>query len=356
LDELIARSGLSSAAVQKAAKDLAGAKRPVLVLGHQALNSPLAAALTNTSIDLLMVLGRVEKGLLLAAERCNVQGGMLVRTGETSTYADLLQAGSSGKLNALFILGADPLLSAPQAELLRKAMEVTGFVVATGPFFGATAQMANIFLPTVTFAERNGTYISAERRVLSIQKAIEAKEGAWPEWRILTELAQRLGHPVSIKSPSDLWPEIAESVPDLKNIKSHPLPQSGIHLPRFGLNGEQKIEFGALPEMPAPLVGEMILVTGPILFHNGSLSHWASGPREACAEPWIALHPNDAARLGLAAGDMVKVRADSLELGAPLKIDGRLTPGTAFTPLVFEAFPVNRLLDRGPAVRVKIYK
>lgn len=376
-EQLLARTGLDVDAVQKAAKELAKSKKPVIVLGNQALGSPMAGRNAGLAIDLLLALGRIEKSLLFSSDRCNVFGAMLAGLipgrgpglsayAETPVgwprmpeepgkgYAGVLEAGMAGHLSALVLLGANPLVGTPMAEPLRKAIEVTGFVVATDPFLNTTAKLANVYLPTQTFAERGGTYVSAEGRMLELQRAVEPHEGALPEWRILSELARRLGKPRPSDSMTELWQEIQTNVPDFAEIDRDAMGRQGTILQRFGLGENEKIAFGALPKPAEPLAGDILLLTGPVLYHNGTLSQWAEGPMEVCPEPWIALHPADAQRLGVDEGQKVKIRRNGVELIAPVRLDEKMSLGTAFAPHHFDAFPVGRLLDESPWIAVEI--
>ena len=379
LDALAKRAGLPLDALRKAAAELAGAKRPVVVLGSQSLGAQAAADNTNLALDLLLALGNVEGGLLLSTDRNDTAGAMLAglipgfgpglsdykqipsgweRLPEQPGrgYGGVLEAGMAGHLSALIVLGANPLVGTPMAEPLRKAMEVTGFVVVTDPFFNATAQLGHVYLPTLTFAERHATYISAERRLLPLRRAIEPVEGAMGEWHILTELARRLGKPVATESMMDLWREIEINVPDLAGVERRTIGRQGVMLPRFKQADDVKLQFGPIPSLSDPVEGELLLVTGPVLHHNGTLSPRAEGPKQVCPDPWIAMHPDDAAALNLSEGETAKVRADSVELTAPVRFDARLTRGIAFAPHHFQEFPVGRLLEKSLFAPVKVLK
>jgi len=379
LDDLAWRSGISIETAMQAAAELARAKAPVVVLGNQSLGSPMAGQIAGLAIDLLMALGRVEHGLLLSSDRSDVFGAMLaglapgrgpglkarenLPVGWTRMpeapglgYRGVLEAGMVGHLSALIVLGANPLVGTPMAEPLRKAMDVTGFVVTSDPFLNATAEQAQIYLPTQTFAEREGLILSVEGRLLNMRRAIEPAEGAMTEWQILLELAKRLGKPYGGETLHDIRRELAANVADLTDVDYETLPRSGQFIPRFALGEDTKITFGAIPLLPSRLEGDLLLVTGPVFAHNGTLSQRGGGPMTICPEPWLALHPDDAREHGLSAGASVKVRAQNTELSATVRYDDRLSRGTAFAPHHFAAFPVGYLLAEGPCAAIKVEK
>ena len=287
---LAKRAGLEWDDVRRAAAQLAAAKRLVVVLGQQAL---AAAPEDNAglALDLLTMLGGVEHGLLLTSDRNDAWGALLALQAAgvaPATFREVVEAGMNGRLNSLLVFGGDPLVSAPYAESLRKAMEVTGFVVAADAFLNRTAESANVFLPTQVFAERDGHVISAEGRLLRLRRAIEADENTLPESRIAAELARRLGRPLSENSPAAVWRELLTKNAALAATDAQAASRAGSLLPPFALRAESKIAFGAAPKPAEPVAGEMILVTGPVLFHNGALSTRAAGTREVCPGPWIA--------------------------------------------------------------------
>ncbi|NLH48139.1 MAG: molybdopterin-dependent oxidoreductase [Myxococcales bacterium] len=349
--ELLAQTGLELDAVEKAAAELAAAKRPVIVLGSAALTDTSAEAVTNLAIDLLLALGKVENGLLLSAESCNLYGAMLAGLAPGKGYAGVVEAGRSGRLGALLAFGADPLIDAPLAESLRQALEVTGFVVVGDSFLTETAKRAHLFLPTTTFAERAGTYLSGEGRLLQLNPALRAPEGVQSEWRILLALAERLGRPAPWKKFEAIRAEAMRAVPALGDAEAPAKNRQGVLLPRLVLAPETKIAFGKLPDPIAPPAGDHFLIAGPVFQHNGTLSRWSRAIAEICPAPWIELNPEDAARLGVGAGDTVRVANDGVEFSVAVRINARLRRGVVFAPRHFAEFPVGRLLnDPGGAV------
>ena len=376
-EALAADTGIDLAAIDAAAEQLAAAEKPIVLLGAQALAGERAAEICDLAIDLLLVLGKVGHGLLLSTDRCNLVGAMLAglvpgRGPGFATcdkvpkgwpgmpeqpgigYAGIIEAGMAGRLAALLSFGANPLVQAVKADPLGKAMEVTGFVVVCDSFLTETAKKAHLFLPVATFAERGGTYVSAEGRVLKLRRAVTPPAGVRTEWEILAELARRLEAEPAGESLSELWQKTAEAVPDFAAVSNQLVDRRGTLLPRPEIDAETKFAFGKLPDPGEPLAGDLLLVAGPTQYHNGTLSVWSEAIASVVSQPWIELHPDDAASRDLADGDTARVRAGRVELSAAVRINPELTPGTAFAPLHFAAFPVGRLLENCPCVAVTV--
>jgi predicted molibdopterin-dependent oxidoreductase YjgC len=370
---------VSAEAARQAAAALGAAKNPVIVLGPLALAGAQAKTIADLTIDLLLALGKTDKGLLLSADRCDLVGVMLAglapgRLPGLATYetapsgwpklpeqpgvgeAGVIEAGATGRLNALLVCGVDPLVHGTNAEALRKAMEVTGFVVVCDSFLTETAKKAHVFLPTMIFAERAGTYITAEGRALRLTPAMTPRDGAWPEWKIVVELAKRLGQAPTFGSLAEIRAAAATAAPILAALGKDGLPPKGAMLPRAPLGEQAKLWFSEPPAAPPRPEGDLVLVAGAVFQHNGSLSSWSPAIAEVCATPWIELHPSDAARRGLHAGDRARIAARGVELHAPVRLNDQLTPGVAFSPRHFAAFPVGRLLGDEPYVAVTAAK
>lgn len=376
--ELAARCGVALAEVDEAVRQLAGARQPVIILGAQAL-AGAAFDLTNLVLDLLLLLGRIENGLLFSADRSNLVGVMLAglipgRGPGLATYnqapagwprlpeepgqgyAGVVEAGQAGHLGVLLSFGANPLVQNTRAETLRRAIQETPLVVACDSFMTETAKLADVVLPTAIFPERDGHLISAEGRVLQTRQVVQPHGEAWPEWRILLELAAKLNIAVRFESPAQIWDEAINVIPALRatvpQIKDH----DGALLPRASLRNEEKIPFGQLPELPPAIEGELILVAGSWFSHNGTMTQWSKAIAQVAAEPYLDLHPSDAMKHGLSAGEVAVVENEGVKLFIKVRLNSQLTPGIAFAPTHFAEFPIGRLLRDCPYTTVKISK
>ncbi len=127
--------------------------------------------------------------------------------------AGILQAASRGHIGGLVLLGADPRHDFPDAQLAVKAMAGARFVVAVDTHLTASSRAADVVLPAATWAERRGTFTNLEDRVTWLSQMVSARNGAWPDWIIASELATRLGVDLGFASLDDIWNEIARLSP-----------------------------------------------------------------------------------------------------------------------------------------------
>ncbi|MCJ2557412.1 MAG: molybdopterin-dependent oxidoreductase, partial [Candidatus Thermoplasmatota archaeon] len=88
------------------------------------------------------------------------------------TVVELLNAAIDGKVRAMYIMGENPMLSDPDINHVRDALDSLDFLVVQDIFLTETAQLADVVLPAATFAEKEGTFTNTERRVQRVRKAI----------------------------------------------------------------------------------------------------------------------------------------------------------------------------------------
>jgi NADH-quinone oxidoreductase subunit G len=116
---------------------------------------------------------------------------------------------SSPQIKALYVMGANPARHLGQ-EKLPSTIE---FLVVQDIMLTETAQQADVVLPAVTFAEKNGSMTNVDHHVQAIWHALRPLPGAKADWEILVELAEQLGQTWSYESPEDVLLEIAAENP-----------------------------------------------------------------------------------------------------------------------------------------------
>ena len=122
--------------------------------------------------------------------------------------AAILAGLADGELEALVLLGADPLGDFPDRTLADRALEQAPFVVAVDAFLSPSAARADVVLPVAVHHERGGTTTNVEGRVTRVGQKLVAPGQAWPDWMVAVELAARLGTELPYASRADLWDEI----------------------------------------------------------------------------------------------------------------------------------------------------
>ena len=147
----------------------------------------------------------------------------------------ILSAAAEGRIQALVLLGADPLADFPDRALARRALGGAGFVVAVDLFLTESARQADVVLAASGPGEKSGTTTNIEGRVSVLNQKVTAPGTARPDWILAAELAVRLGHDLGFDSVKALFEEIERLAPShaglTLEILGRPDARDGVVLP-----------------------------------------------------------------------------------------------------------------------------
>jgi predicted molibdopterin-dependent oxidoreductase YjgC len=280
--------------------------------------------------------------------------------------SQMFDAMERGELSSLFIVGENPAQS--EADQGRALRLLTGLrhLVVQDIYLTRTAEMADVVLPaSASWSESEGTVTNSERRVQRSRRALEPPAGARDDIEILAELARRLGRDWRYESSEAVWDEVRSLSPMHRGMSYPRLEASGgIQWPCPSEDHpgtpilHTRLWDWPLTGPPAPFsvvehgppVDELSeefplrLTTGRRLdsFNTGVQSSRFPSPLRRGET--IDLHPADAARLGVAEGEMVRVVSRRGAVEAPIRLDPGLRPGLAFMTLHFpDEAPTNVL-------------
>lgn len=130
------------------------------------------------------------------------------------TVTEIIKGAESGKIKGLYIMGENPVISDPDTNHVRKALQNLEFFVVQDIFLTDTAEYADVVLAGSSFAERDGTFTNTERRCERVRKAIECIGESKEDWQIICEIAKRCGYKgMDYNHPSEIMDEIAKVTP-----------------------------------------------------------------------------------------------------------------------------------------------
>ncbi len=139
------------------------------------------------------------------------------------SYTEML---SSPQIKALFVMGANPARHLPKPEL----PSTLEFIVVQDILLTETAQQADVVLPAVTFAEKEGSMTNVDHHVQAIRRALRPLPGARPDWEILVQLAEHMGKNWDYETPADILHEIAENNPFYASLEWEDLGMQGVRI------------------------------------------------------------------------------------------------------------------------------
>jgi formate dehydrogenase major subunit len=273
---------------------------------------------------------------------------------------DVFPAAIEGKIKGLFIQGEDPIVSDPDTHHIIKALESLEFFVIQELFMTKTAEYADVILPGVSFAEKEGTFTNTERRVQRIRKAVNPKGEARLDTDILTDLMNAMGYPQKKLTSAQIMDEIASVTPSFHGISHERLDagetlqwpcrekdQPGTPIMHVGHPARGKAllyavdykESQELPDDDYPY----ILMTGRILYqyNAAAMTSRAPGLMDIAGEGFIEVNYKDAERIGIANGEEIKVISRRGEITAKARVGRKVSEGETWMPFHFPDSPVN---------------
>jgi len=263
-----------------------------------------------------------------------------------------------GEVRALFVHGANVLVSAPDAVAVRRRMQALDLLVVCDFVPSETARLADVVLPVTQWAEEEGTMTNLEGRVLRRRKAIDPPGDARSELEILADLARRLAAPGTWDTdPATVFDELARASAggraDYSGL-SHarldeneegffwPCPPGSDGTPRMFTERFAHPDGLArmVPTTPGAPADDLVadrplyLVTGRVLAHyqSGAQTRRVGALNRASGEPFVELHPQLARRLQVDDGDDVAVTSPRGTAVARARITTAIRPDTVFMP------------------------
>jgi formate dehydrogenase alpha subunit len=266
------------------------------------------------------------------------------------TYMEMFDKILEGKVKALYIFGEDPFITLPNLERLKNGLHQLEFLVVQDLFMTHIGSYAQVILPGVSFAEKDGTFTNMERRVQRVRKAISPVGDSRPDWKIICDLSTKMGYPMEYQTPAEVMKEIASLVPFYAGITYSDLEKGGVQWP-LGNGAKRKfnpVEYREPLERPDDRYPLWIIPRG---FHYhygiGTTIKRAEGLAKVFPNSFIEVHPEDANQAGLNEGDKVKVISPRGEVETICRISKALPKGVAYFATTFFPIFVNNLLISG---------
>ncbi len=305
------------------------------------------------------------------------------------TVTEMMPEAADGFQKALYILGEDPMMSDPDTNHIRKALENCELVILQEIFPSETAPYADVLLPGASFAEKDGSFTNTERRVQLVHKAIESPGVARSDWWIVSELAKKIlskgtrqvGEGVysgwNYQSTDEIMQEISALTPIYAGVSHQRLEDGetlqwpvkdqdhpGTPILHVGQFSRGKGQFNPIEDVPPAELPDkefpMILSTGRVLYHwhGGQMTRRSKGLLEIYPEALIEVNDLDAEKMGLNGNKRVRVSSRRGTIEAEAMVTDRVPPGMVFANFHFPEASANELtiaaLD--PVAKIPEYK
>jgi formate dehydrogenase major subunit len=282
------------------------------------------------------------------------------------TVVEIMDAVHADRIRGMYIMGENPAMSDPDVQHAREALAKLEHLVVQDIFLTETAKYADVILPASAWPEKDGTVTNTNRQVQIGRKALPLPGEARPDLDIIIDLGRRLGMPWNYAHVSEVFAEMTKAMPSLANITWDRLErESSVTYPVDSADEPgHDIVFGDgfptasgrgkfVPARIVPPAEEpdaeypFVLTTGRQLehWHTGSMTRRSNVLDDLEPEAIAAVSSADLRRLGIRAGDRMRVttRRGSIELKA--RVDGAIPPGMVFIPFAYAEAAANVLTN-----------
>ncbi|WP_432001941.1 molybdopterin-dependent oxidoreductase [Streptomyces sioyaensis] len=292
---------------------------------------------------------------------------------------EMFQRMADGEIKACWIICTNPVASVANRRTVIEGLEAAEFVLAQDVFAETeTTAYADVVLPAAMWSESEGVMVNSERTLTLVRQAADAPGEAWPDWRIIAEVACEMGFEdaFSYRDAEEIFEEIKrawnpQTGYDLRGVSYERLRETPVQWPCATADGparnpvrylndgvSQSLDerpdgtrprltfptasgravFFARPHLPA---AELPDDDFPFVLNTGRLQHqWHTLTKTGTVAklnklnpgPFVEIHPQDAQALGLAEGDKVEVASRRGRAVLPAVPTDRVRPGNCFAP------------------------
>jgi NADH-quinone oxidoreductase subunit G len=250
----------------------------------------------------------------------------------------MVAAAAAGELGVLVLAGVDLHRDHGPRELADQALE-RAFVIAVDHEVNDTTSQADVLLPGMVHAETEGTFTDWEGRVQATHRAVPVGGAAQQIWDLADQLAIRLGADLGLHRPDQV-------VAETSTFRRRAAGREGAGEPL-----STAPRSGAEP----PDDDKLALISYPLLLDAASMLARAADLNRETPGAFAELHPDDAARLGLADGATAEVDfGQDRTARLPVRVAPTVAPGCVFVPANQPDLALRALIGQDPALRVKL--
>jgi ferredoxin-nitrate reductase len=282
------------------------------------------------------------------------------------TMWDMITGLEQNQVHFLWIIATNPLVSMPHLERVRAALRRSPFTVVQDAYAPTeTTAYAHLLLPAAQWGEKTGTMTNSERQVTLCPQFLSPPGSAKADWEIFAEVGRRLGYAAQFRfaNAAEVFQEFVQltqgRVCDYSGLSHERLARLGpvawpcpagtsdtealcvkrLYLDKRFATPDGKARFAALsshglaepPDADFPLV----LTTGRYYGHWHTQTRTGRIPKiqKMHPEPLLAMHPQDAEKLGIQSGNWVRVRSRRGQVRVKVMVGEQVRPGTVFLPM-----------------------
>jgi NADH-quinone oxidoreductase chain G len=254
-------------------------------------------------------------------KRCEEAMGIAIPSAPGLNYVEMIEAAYAGRIKALFMMGEDTVMSLPDRDYVRDALRNVEFLVVQDRFLTETSRHADVVLPALSWAEKEGSYTNLERRIQLTRKAVQGT--GIEEWKIISEMSRIFGLDMAYSGVTDIFAEVASVSHILRELTYSDIKSGNCMWPYKGEPLRHDVRIGGIELSDiVSATGRHSAVNGihirreAHLFHSQNASRYSPALQSISPEPYVKMSEILADRLSVENGERVEVstRAGSIIL------------------------------------------
>ena len=266
-----------------------------------------------------------------------------------------------GNLKAMYIMGEDPVLSDPDANHVKRALNNLDLLVVQDIFMSDTAKLADVVFPATCYAEKDGTFTNTERRVQRVRKAVAPPGQARNDWSILCDVSKIINPNVffGYETSEDVFEEMRVTMPSYRGMTYERIDKVGLQWPcpttshpgtkylhkgifARGQGQMMEIEYRPSEELPDDDY-PMILSTGRMLYHYNITTRYSKDLDGVSPYELAEINPVDAERLGVKDLDTIRVTSRRGSVVTRVVVTDKALPNMIFMTFHYRESPINEV-------------
>ncbi|MDY6820590.1 MAG: molybdopterin-dependent oxidoreductase [Deferribacterota bacterium] len=326
------------------AKILKGAKQPILIYDPYSPYDPYYVKKLKDKFPLVKLLPAKLKNNSQGIVDMGCINGLGPAYNERKKTKDIVNALKSGEIKALIVFGENLVVNPKFTDFhnLKKTLE---FMFVTDPFKSETARLADIYVPVLLYAEKEGSFTNLEGRVQSLKPAV--RKDKFSDLDIIIKLFSLAGNSEigNIKSIGEVRNIIESENILYKNINWN---NNLIKYP-YSIKGDFK-KF----DKSFKNTSNFILYPETSRLHSGTFTRWSEDLSKVYGKPILQINPEDCKKLNLNDGDIATIQKGNVSGSFKLSVNKSLTKGLLTLPSNYvETAP---FFKEGPYVEVELKK
>jgi formate dehydrogenase major subunit len=282
------------------------------------------------------------------------------------TVVEIMDAVHADEIKGMYIMGENPAMSDPDLNHARQALAHLEHLVVQDLFLTETAVYADVILPASAWPEKDGTVTNTNRQVQMGRQALPLPGDTRQDWWLIQEIARRMGLAWNYAHPGEVYTEMASMMPALDNISWERIAREGAvtypadapdkpgrdvvfdkGFPRPGGFGKLVAAKLQPPDETPDAAYPFILTTGRQLehWHTGAMTRRASMLDALEPGPVACLSRGTIAKLGINAGDPVRVSTRRGEVELTSRQDDAVPDCVVFIPFAYVEAAANLLTN-----------